>query len=143
MCGTISLAYICREERREREEEFPELLLSSLDQLCLGKQQQLFLVSDVLCFAFCCCLCIIFSLFVCCCAFVFVAVYSRAWALEKLCLGKQQQLFLVCDVLCFPLCVCAFAFFFLCFIAIVLLCLSLCFCFCFCVCGCVFSCMDI
>ena len=37
---------ICRQEQKEREEEFPELLLSSLDQLCMGKQQQLFLVSN-------------------------------------------------------------------------------------------------
>ena len=105
MCGTISLAYICREERREREEEFPELLLSSLDQLCLGKQQQLFLVSDVLCFPLCVCACAFsflcfIAIVLCVClyvsafVFVFVGVYFRVRTFDQLCLGKQQQLFL-------------------------------------------------
>lgn len=36
-----------RREKKEQEEEFPGLLLSSLDRLCAGKQQQLFLINGI------------------------------------------------------------------------------------------------
>ena len=49
-----------------------------------------FFVLLLLCF----CVCLYVSAFV----FVFVGVYFRVWTFDQLCLGKQQQLFLVCDV---------------------------------------------